>query len=290
LSNSGKGYVFVVSSAFLTGSIYTLGKVALAEISPALLIAWIFSIAAILLGIWSAASGQIGAILRCSGRDWINILLFSAFSIGALLTMWTGIQHLDPTVAAFISRLQTLVTVFLGVLFLKERFRAVEAFGGLIMVGGVVVIRISFDVTLSYWFWIMVASGVLFGVTEIFAKQSVRNLHPIPLNFVRNSIIAVFFVVWVLLKNQSLFELGSVWPQVIAIGIGGPLFSRLCFLYAMRHIDVSKAVLVNQMQPVFVALIAFTTLGMIPSLREWIGGVLILAGCVALIGGRRNQA
>ena len=181
-----------------------------------------------------------------------------------------------------------LVTVFLGVLFLKERFRAIEAFGALVMIGGVVVIRISFDVTLSYWFWIMVASGALFGVTEIFAKQSVRSLHPIPLNFVRNSIIALFYVIWIFFRDESFFELGNVWPEVIAIGIGGPLFSRLCFLYAMRYIDVSKAVLVNQMQPVFVALIAFSMLGMIPSLREWIGGVLILAGCIALIGGRRE--
>lgn len=285
MSNSGKGYTLVIASAFLTGCIYTLGKVALGEITPALLVAWIFSIASITLAFWTAATGRLRDILKCTARDWVIIFFFSAFSIAALLTMWTGIQGLDPTVAAFISRLQTLVTVFLGVFFLKERFRALEGLGGLLLIVGVVIIRISFDVTLSYWFWVMVISGVLFGITEIFAKQAVRSLHPIPLNFVRNSIIAIFFVVWILAKKQPLFALGNVWPQIVAMGIAGPLFSRLSFLYAMRYIDVSKAVLVNQMQPIFVALVAFAFLGAIPTLREWVGGLIILTGCVIMITG-----
>ena len=287
MSNSGKGYAFVVASACLTGAIYTLGKVVLVAISPVLLIAWIFSIAAVLLGVWSAVSGQWRGILRCTGKDWFLILAFSAFSIAALQTMWTGVKYLDPTVASFIGRLQTLVTIFLGVLFLKERFRTLEAIGGLVLVIGIVIIRISFDVSLSLWFWIMAASGVFFGVTEIFAKQAVRTIHPITLNFVRNSIIAISFMIFVLLrKNESLFDLGRFWPHVVAIGVIGPLLSRSCFLFALKYIDVSKAVLINQLQPLFVYAIAFTALGLMPSLREWMGGLLILGGCIALIGGR----
>lgn len=290
MSNSGKGYAFVITSSFLTGCIYTLGKVALAVISPALLIAWIFSIAAVILAVWSLASGQWRDILRCTARDWYLILAFSLFSIGALQTMWMGVQHLDPTVASFIGRLQTLVAVFLGVLFLKERFQALEAFGGLVLIIGVAIIRISFDVTLSIWFWVMVSSGVLFGITEIFAKQIVGRLHPVPLNLVRNTIIAVVFVVWISWrKDVSLLGIGKTWPYLVAIGVGGPLLSRLSFLFALRHIEVSKAVLINQMQPLWVYAIAFTMLGLMPSLREWIGGLLILAGCVALMGGRRDK-
>ncbi len=261
----------------------------MSQVSPALLIAWIFSIASIILGAWTAATGSWREILRCTRKGWLYICAFTAASIGALAAMWTGIQHLDPTVASFIGRLQTLVTVFLGVLFLKERFGVSEAIGGVVLLVGVVIIRFSFDVTLSRWFWIMVASGVLFGATEVFAKQAVKHVHPVPLNFVRNSLISIFFLLWLFWQNRSLFELGDVWWHVVAIALIGPLASRQIFLFALSYIDVSKAVLVNQMQPLFVYLIAFTTLGMIPSLREWVGGILILAGCVAMIGGRKES-
>ncbi|TKJ42124.1 hypothetical protein CEE37_00160 [candidate division LCP-89 bacterium B3_LCP] len=287
MSSTSKGYAFVITSTFLTGCIYTLGKAALEEITPEQLVAWIFMVAAVPLGIWSAYIGKFSELRSCSKRDWVYILAFSAFSIAALQTMWMGLQGLDPTVASFIGRLQTLVTVTLGLLFLKERFRLHEAMGGLVLIFGIVIIRISFDVALSYWFWMMVASGVFFGITEIFAKQSVRHIHPIPLNFVRNSIIAVVFTFVVLLRGQHLFDLGGVFWHVVAIGIIGPLFSRLCFLFAMRHIDISKVALLNQIQPVFVFILAFTFMGMIPSMREMAGGMLILIGALVLMGGRR---
>ncbi len=288
MSNSGKGYAFVLTSAFLAGAIFITGKVALTNISPEFLVAWIFSIAVPPLGIMMFVSGRWREILNCSSRDWINIIAFSAFSIAALQSLWMGIQHLDPTVAAFISRLQTLVSVLLGVIFLRERFGRWEIIGALLLIAGVVVIRIAFDVNLSLWFWVMVASGVFFGITEIFAKQAVGNLHPIPLNFIRNSIIALFFVIVLLAQGRPLFEFQGTWWHLLAIGIAGPLLSRLSFLNALSRIDVSKAVLVNQTQPIFVFLISFTILSAIPTLRELVGGLLILAGCVALIRGSRD--
>lgn len=207
----------------------------------------------------------------------------------AIHTTWIGIKHLDPTVAAFISRLQTVVAILLGVWILKERFKLLEAIGGLAVLAGVIVIRISFDLSLSYWFWIMVLSGVLFGVTEIFAKQSVRSLSPIPLNFLRNSVIALVFLIDVSFTQGSLLDFQGLLWCVVAIGLLGPFLSRLCFLYALSYIDVSKAVLVNQLQPFFVAATAFVAIGMIPTLREWLGGILILGGCATMIGGRRKS-
>ena len=199
-----------------------------------------------------------------------------------------GIQHMDPTVASFISRLQTLVSVFLGVMFLKERFGRREIVGAALLVAGVVIIRISFDVTLSFWFWVMVASGVFFGITEVFAKQAVGNLHPIPLNFIRNSVIALCFMVVLLVQGRPLFEFRGTWWYVLAVGVAGPLLSRLSFLNALSRIDVSKAVLVNQTQPIFVFLMSFAILSVIPSPRELTGGLLILLGCVILIRGRNG--
>ena len=75
---------------------------------------------------------------------------------------------------------------------------------------------------------------------------------------------------------------------VVGVGIGGSVFARLTFLYALKHIEVSKSMLVRQMQPIFVFILSFTTLGLLPTPRELIGGALILAGCTVMIGGRRK--
>ncbi len=290
MSDTSKGYVFVVAAAFLTGLIYTTGKVALEQLSPEFFVTWIFLIASVILAVWTTLLRRWNDILRCNRREWMHILAFSLFSIAALQTMWAGVQHLDPTVASFIGRLQTFVSVFLGVVFLKERFGVREAIGAVVLLIGTVIIRISFDVTLSLWFWVMVSSAVFFGVTEVFAKRAVYGLHPVPLNFIRNSLIAGVSAVILAARGEAFFDFQERAGYVAAVALMGPIGSRLCFLFALRHIDVSKAVLVNQLQPIFVAIVAFTTLGMVPALREWVGGFLILAGCLALIRGRNQDA
>jgi len=108
------------------------------------------------------------------------------------------------------------------------------------------------------------------------------------LNFIRASIVGISFMLLSLLGGQSLFEFKGMFWHVAGVGIGGSLFARHFFLQAIRYIDISKAMLIRQMQPIFVFAIAYFTLGMIPTVREWIGGGLILIGCLVMIGGRRK--
>lgn len=288
MSNRGKGYTFAVLSACLSGANYVLGKVALADLSPSHLVALIFSIAAILQAYWISKTRQWGDFRKCTLRGWLHVLLFSNFSIIALWTLWAGIKNLDPTVASFISRLQTPVTVLLGIYLLHERFRIYEGIGGIVVILGVVVIYATFDFRLSVWFWVMVASGVLFGLTEVSAKIALRHLAPEPLSFLRTLLVAVFFLILCSLKGIPLLNLGHCWWIVLAIALMGPTLSRLFYLFALKYLDVSKAALVNQVQPVFVAVVAFTFLRTIPTLRAWIGGILIVTGCFVMIAGKER--
>jgi drug/metabolite transporter (DMT)-like permease len=267
---------------------YTLGKVALTEIPPTQMVGVMFSFSVLILGVWCGITGEWRQFFLCSRRDWINILAFSVTSIAALLSMWSAIAHLDPTVASFIGRLQTLVAVVLGVSFLREKFRAAEFVGGIIVFCGVLIIGYSPDIHLNFWFWIMVGSAVSFGITEFFAKLSVHSLAPVPLNMIRNGIVGLSLVFWNIGQGQAVFPAVRLWYLIPLLAIFGPIGSRICFLYALKYVNVSKAVLVNQMQPLFVAIVAFAFLGTIPTVQEWIGGVLVLGGCVVLIGFRHR--
>jgi transporter family protein len=288
LSESGKGYTFAVLSALLSGINYVLGKAVLADMSPTHLVALIFSIATVIQGALLWRSGQWREIERISRRGWWVILTFSAISVFALGTMWTGIKHLDPTVASFVSRLQTLVTIFLGIYFLRERFRPIEAVGGVAVVSGLLVIGFSPDIKLSLWFWVMVASAISWGITEFVAKISLRYVEVNVLSFLRTAAVAIFFLIWVSCDGTPLFHLGKLWWGVIAIALMGPTLARWYYLYALERLDVSKAALINQIQPLFVWPLAFAFMGTIPAFREWIGGALILSGCMAMILGEKR--
>ena len=286
MSEPGKGYTFAMLSALLSGTNYVLGKVVLANLSPAHLVALIFSIATLIQGAWMIQTGQWREVLHCSARAWRYVLLFSALSIVALWTLWAGVKYLDPSVAAFISRLQTLVTVFLGIWLLGERFRVLEAVGGVVVIAGVGMLYATEGVKLSLWFWVMVASGVFWGVTEVVAKVALRHINATPLSFIRTAIVALFYLLLLTFQGQPLLGLGHKWWGVIGIALMGPTLARWFYLFALKRLPVSKASLVNQIQPIFVAIVAFTFLGTIPGIREWVGGLLILAGCTVMIWGQ----
>jgi len=288
LSEPGKGYTFAMLSALLSGTNYVLGKVVLADLSPAHLVALIFSIATLIQGAWMLQSGQWREVLHCSAKAWRYVLLFSALSIAALWTLWAGVKYLDPSVAAFISRLQTLVTVFLGIWLLGERFRILEAVGGVVVIAGLGLLYATEGVQVSLWFWVMVASGIFWGVTEVVAKVALRHINATPLSFIRTAIVALFYLLLLTIQGQPLLGLGNKWWGVIGIALMGPTLARWFYLFALKRLPVSKASLVNQIQPIFVALVAFTFLGTIPGIRDWIGGLLILAGCSVMIWGQNR--
>ncbi len=288
MSEPGKGYTFAILSALLSGINYVLGKAVLADMSPTHLVALIFTLAAIIQGGWMLHTGQWRSVRHCSRRGWWAVTFFSALSILALWSLWAGIKYLDPTVASFISRLQTLVTVFLGIYLLRERFRFIEAVGGFVVISGLVLIGFSPEVKLSLWFWVMVGSAICWGITEVLAKIALRHLEATPLSFVRTVVVAIFFLIWAAFDGTPMFNLGKLWWGVAAIALLGPTLARWFYLFALQRLDVSKAVLVSQVQPLFVWPLAFAFMHTIPSIREWIGGFLILSGCVAMIAGEKR--
>ena len=290
ISNVGIGYGAAIAASVFTAAMFAIGKWVVTGVSPIPLLALMFSVVTVFMALWMTISRRWTEFLHCRLIGWIYITFFSIFSCAAIYAMWVSLVHLDPTVASFISRFEVLVAIMLGMTFLRERFRLMEGIGGVIVLCGLIVLRITFDVQLSFWFWIMILSAVLFGATEFTAKLEVRYLAPIPLTFIRSLAVTLFFVVLCWVDGVSMFHVGKYWWAIVALGITGPALGRIAYLTSLKHINISKAALITQSKPLFVALIAYCALGMIPTPREWIGGVLILAGCVLIIIPPQNNA
>jgi hypothetical protein len=65
-------------------------------------------------------------------------------------------------------------------------------------------------------------------------------------------------------------------------------------MMALRRLELSRAALIQQVQPIVTAATAMIVIGTIPKVLEWVGGLLILAGCALLVcgyahGARRNK-
>ncbi len=265
----------------------TLSKWSLFELDPASLGALVMSVGAASVALWLTIARRWKCAVTLRGAGWKWTLGLSALFFVVMLASFEAIRLLDPTVVAFVSRTETLVAIVLGVWLFGERFTKPEMVGAAFVVLGIVVLRYG-GVSVERGFWIILAASIGFGIAEAIAKKTVTIVDPLAFSLVRNMILGVAFAAFGLIWSGGIATPTSTlgWLAIVAIGISGPFLGRVHFLKALQKITISKTSLVTQSQPIWVALLAFAVLRTVPSERQWLGGAIVLAGCVLLIIGR----
>lgn len=230
------------------------------------------------------------------GFDWMTSLpkkgylyggLFILTSIIALASFWIGLSLIDAAHVGFLSRLEIVVIVILGILFLKERFTILEALAGIVIFAGTLFIQHSIPRQASLGFWIALFSAFTMGLMEIFSKMAVKYIIPYRLTAVRNIIVGVVLLIWAAGKGTFTIDLGWYWAGIAFVSIMGPVLGRTIYLYALKYTEVTKVGLTTQIQPIFIMAAAIFFLNEFPSTSEIIGGTMIIAGCAGIILARR---
>ncbi len=282
------GYVYAVTAAFGAGLAYVIGKWNLGEISALLLSCCIFTTATIALSVFWLPFRGVRRTFVHPRKSWFWIAMFSITSWLAIWFMWAGVARMDPSLASFLTRAEVPFVILLGVLFLKERFSRLEIWGGLLSIAGIVIMRLTLRMEYSSGFWLVLAGAFFFGITEYVSKIAIRYVEPITLAYLRNLLMAGAYWVVFAGSGQNLDGLEKVWPGVIALGLVGPILSRMMYLLALKHMDLSKAAIISQTQPVFVMTLAVLAWQQLPTLRETTGGVCLVTGCILMILARHR--
>lgn len=254
---------------------------------PLVMNGFIFSIATVILTLVTLPSHGLKSAFRQTRQGWFWIAMFTAGSWIAVWTFWAGVQRMDPTLAAFINRLEVLIAIALGIIFLGERLNRIELFGAAISLIGIIVMKMTLRIEYSEGFWLVLIGSIFFGITEFISKVAVKHVDPVALAFLRNMFLAVMYWIVVLAAGISFDGIGHVWIGLIALGLLGPIMARMVYLIALKRLELSKVAVISQTQPVFVVIIALIILGQLPSVREIYGGILLTAGCLIMMLSRQ---
>ena len=193
--------------------------------------------------------------------------------------------------ASFLGRTETLVTILFGLAVLGERFRRHEAAGGALVLLGVVCLRYTGGVEISRGFFYCLAGAACWGVTEGLGKVAVRHIEPLLFTWGRSVLLCPAFLAAALASPTGMVlpHGAGTWAGVAGVALSGPVLARYLYMKSLSLIPVSKAALVNQTQPVGVALLAGLALGRVPAPKEWIGGSMIILGCMLLVKGKNKR-
>ncbi len=287
MTDPGRGYFYSLSAAFFSGSCVGVGKIMLTDGDAQTLSLWLFVFAVPINFIWWRAHRQRDKYPPIGLKSFLLISIQAVFSVVAIVGLWSAVKIIDPTVASFLNRFEVLVAVLLGIWLFKERFKPIEAIGALGVFAGLLIIRYRADIELSHGIALVLGASFLFGISEVIAKRIVRDVEPGLFALLRNTHILIFLIILTFMRgNYHYSQLGGYFYLAPLAGLLGPGLGRPLYLHALKYLELSKVATVNQIQPIPVAILAFFSLGMIPTLKEWIGGLVIISGCIIMIRGR----
>jgi transporter family protein len=138
------------------------------------------------------------------------------------------------------------------------------------------------------WFYFAVLSAVFAALTAIFAKIGLEGIDSDFATLIRTFVIVAVLSAFVLFTGK--------WTNLLTLNPKSLLFlvlsglatgaSWVCYFRALKVGDASKVAPIDKLSLVLVAIFAVIFLNERPSVKDWIGIILVSAG-VILIGLRK---
>ncbi len=285
-----RGYLLAAGCAACAGGAIVVGKLAVGEAHPLLFNLLLFTFGMPLSALMTVAVRQ---WRRPDRRTALLALGHSSLSFVAVWSFWAGVSRIDASLASFLNRAETLVAVAVGVLFLRERFHRMELVGGLLAVAGIIVMSLpeefgAPDPRRTEGIVLMLVGASVFGISEVFSKRAAQREMVGPFLILRNAFLIVFFAIAVVVAGKWQTPSNTLLAGTLGVAVLAPTTARMLFLLSLRHVDLAKAAIINQGQPLVAAVLAMALLHERRSMREWCGGAVLLIGCALLAAAARG--
>lgn len=290
---SGAGGKALVFGSMLFGATsLVIAKFALDGASPLVFSFVITFFAAVFCGAAAWVSGD-AAPPKTGGKGRAAFFGHVAGSFVGSWAMWTAIGLIGPAVVSFVSRVEIVFSLTLAGLFLGERFRRIEWLGAIVAVSGVVWMKLAAEGTLAlvagsatgpgFFFAVLTAMG--YAVAENCAKASTHSASPLAFAFYRNLLLAGLFAAAALVRGEWTLPAPRILAIAAAAAFCGPMTARVLWLAALRRVDLSRAVVLAQVHPLFTAALSWLLLGTVFSAKEGVGAVVLMTGCLIVAAG-----
>ncbi len=220
-------------------------------------------------------------------RRWLPLaILMGIFEVTATFLFFYTIRLMNPAVASFYGNISIVMTVLLGIIFLKEHFTTLEALGGIILGIGVVLMTYKSGETVFIGFLLIMLLSLLFSINTILIKVSLRDVHPIAFSAYRTFLLFLATAAIVLFQKHIPFPSPATFLEIAVGAFLGPFVGVLLLFTGLQYLEASKASLVRATNPLLVLIGSYLWLRQVPTKAQVVGGIVTLIGIELLLWGR----
>ncbi len=283
-----RGYLLIVGTAFFTALSYAIGKyldTSGGGLDPVATAFFWFCGAFVAAFFISALIPSQRKEIRNPGKYKTILVLTSVFtSIGAVL--WVGsLWIIGPALTSFLMKSQTLFSLLLGIIFLRERINRGEAAGMALTIAGGAVVAYHRDEYLLLGVGAVLVSALCYSMVSFWVRKigEQKRLNMLTVATLRTFGVSAILLVYLIVTGT--FEVPKT-REILFMAAGGTCgayIAKACQFYAIRILDLSRSTAVMPLESLFVVLLSVALFDSVPQTEKLLGGVCILAGVVFLV-------
>ncbi|MFC2100309.1 DMT family transporter [Bacteroidota bacterium] len=286
-----KGYFFTIIGAIALGNVYIFSKIALNEIHLAQFGTYWFGFGLIWNFLYVLSRKKRLNLRGISRKSLISVVIIGLIELVATSLFYITIRIIEnPAIVSFIANLIPFFVALIGISFLKERFNFIELAGMGLTLFGSILISYQRGNSIGDFFIkgaeLVVLFSLLFALSIIKAKRTLKKVDPAILSFIRILFLFVFSLVMLIALNESMIISHKAIKHIFIGSLLGPFLNSVTIYIALKYIEASRATMLRSIRSVFVLIAAYIYFSTFPLLYQLIGGSISILGVIIMSYGQ----
>lgn len=208
---------------------------------------------------------------------------------GSTALNYAAIRFIDPGTASLLGRISTPFSLGLGLIWLRERFSAIQFFGSLIAIAGACII--AFQPGEFVWLGgaMVIISAFMYALHAALVKRQGDGMSLTDFFLFRLVCTTAFLLVFTVGQGELVIPGWQAWLIILLAGTIDVTISRTFYYLTLRRLSLSIHTIILTLSPAVTVLWALVLFGVEPTLQQLFGGLAVLAG-VLMVSLNQTQA
>ena len=207
--------------------------------------------------------------------------------IGLLIAVSTNLNYaamefIDPGTAALLGKTGKIWSLALGLLWLREKLTRPQILGALLAIGGIFLLSYHAGEYTRVGTLMVLASTFLYAVHTGMTKKIGQDMDFVNFFFFRLLVTSVFLFLITSITGTITMPSLTVWGYLLLVGTIDVTLSRSIYYLSLRRLDLSIHTLVLTLSPVVAIVWTIVFFAIFPSIRQLIGGFIVIAGVIII--------
>ena len=263
---------------------FVFARLLLHHLPPMASTFFVLAVATVEVGIFAAVRRKL---------DWrpavTNFPFFAAigfFIATSTLLNYIAVEFIDPGTASMLGKTGVIISLLLGVFWLRERLTQQQAAGAVFAVVGATIISFHPGDVMQIGSLMILTSSFLYSLHTALVKRYGQEMDFIKFFFHRLLFTATFLFLFAVVGRELAWPDTQTWLVLLAAGTVDVVISRALYYLTLRMFTMSVHTIILTLSPVVSIIISLFLFGTFPGPQELAGGALILIGVFVVTRGK----